>query len=725
VSRRSFRAVVASPRPASAWVLVTVASGSVWITQQLDPWVIVVQAAIIIATLWRRTNPFPWQSSDITLNVGMFGIVAVTIAVALRGGPSTIALAHFAALTQGLQLVDARPRRTEFLLVALSLFQVVLAANLTDSVFFTPLLLAFLFSSVWTLMVHTLRSEAAEVGQHAAASRALTSGLLRATLIASGLSALLAMLLFVMLPRLRSSVVEGPGFGPGGATAGFSDQVTLGDLGRIRQDPTVVMRIETLEGDRPFYTEAYWRGLAFDHFDGSAWSITPSLRQLVPGSPEGGVSIGIDTGVNLVQRIVREPVESGVLFGIGDPRAVQGTVRRLESDRNGGLYAAGQSRERIRYTLDTWNERPSDAELRDDDITRPRRDGDRYLQLPEGSAAITDLAFEVAGSAESDAERMRALETFLAERGTYSDTPPRIDPESEQSPVEAFLFGGMAAHCEYFASSLVLMARSLGFHARLVNGFAGGRVNRIGDFVEVTRSDAHAWVEVYYAEAGWVRYDATPTNLRARPEIALSLAARVEELGSAVELWWYQSVVGFDRSDQIHALRQAWTAWRETRDAQHSAPAETKPTPWNLDAKIAWKDLLLGGLAIAALASLVRRLSRRRRRRRSPVPAFYAEALRLLARRGLRRESTATARDFAADAHAALPESASRAFAVVTEAYLAERFGRIRTTRGRAAVQELRASLRGTRGRRDSRRRSRPREIGGEISCPTSRSLRR
>ena len=94
----------------------------------------------------------------------MAGITLATIAVALRGEPSTIALAHFAALTQGLQLLDARPRHTEFLLVALALFQVVLAANLTDSVFFTPLLVAFVGSAVWTLLVHTLRSEAIEAG---------------------------------------------------------------------------------------------------------------------------------------------------------------------------------------------------------------------------------------------------------------------------------------------------------------------------------------------------------------------------------------------------------------------------------------------------------------------------------------------------------------------------------------------------------------------------------
>ena len=98
----------------------------------------------------------------------------------------------------------------------------VLAANLTDSVFFTPLLVAFVFAAVWTLLVHTLRSEALEAGQPRELPRALTPGLARTTLVASALAVVLAMVLFVALPRLRSSVVRGPAVGGALAASGFS-----------------------------------------------------------------------------------------------------------------------------------------------------------------------------------------------------------------------------------------------------------------------------------------------------------------------------------------------------------------------------------------------------------------------------------------------------------------------------------------------------------------------
>jgi protein-glutamine gamma-glutamyltransferase len=672
VSRGGFRTRVGAPRPASAWAMVSVASATLWITQQLDLWAVVAQASALLFSLSRRTDPAAWQRSPIVLNLGMAAISAATALVALRGEPSTIALAHFAALTQGLQLLDARPRRAEFLLVALALFQVVLAANLTDSVFFTPLLIAFVFATVWTLLIHTLRSEALEAGELSELSRAITPGLLRTTILASGLSVLLAMLLFVALPRLRSSLFRGAQDGHATATAGFSDTVAFGEIGRIRQDPGVVLRVTTLEGDAPNVRAAYWRGLAFDKFDGTAWSVTPSARYRVAGSAEAGVEL--EPGpqrADLVQQIVREPVAAGVLFAAGEPRELDGTVRRLERDLSGGLYAAGQADERIRYRVRTRISLPSETALRRDRALPPARRGARYLQLPALSGAVAQLAREVTRDATTDADRVRALESYLREHGRYTDTPPAPDVGDDRTPVEAFLLGERAGHCEYFASAMVLMARSLGIPARLVNGFAGGRENRIGGFVELAHSDAHAWVEVHYAQAGWVRYDPTPPDLRLRFQADLPFGAQLRELGSALELWWFQDVVGFDRSDQIRAMKHAWFAWQRRAD---SAPARANLEPaWRLPTHVPWRDGVLLLTAAGLCAGLLRFGARARQR--AALPRAYAAALHALARRGLVRAPAATARSFAAEAGTRLPPPSALAFAKLTEAYLASRFG--------------------------------------------------
>jgi transglutaminase-like putative cysteine protease len=680
--------------------MVSVASAMLWITQQLDLWAVALQASALLASLRWRHHPHAWQRNFWALNLGMLGISLATIAVALRGEPSIIALAHFAALTQGLQLLDARPRRTEFLLTALALFQVVLAANLTDSVFFTPLLVAFVFATAWTLLVHTLHSEALEAGETREISRAITPGLLRTTLFVSGLSVLLAMLLFVMLPRLRTSAFTGPQTGGPLPTAGFSDTVAFGELGRIRQDSSTVLRVETLEGEPPNLGSAYWRGLAFDTFDGASWSVTPPDRYRITGSAEGGVRVGRGgDSANLVQRIVREPVAAGVLFAVGEPRELHGTVRRLERDLSGGLYAAGQAAARVRYTVRSQTSRWRDAELRRDRAAPPPRRGARYLQLPDLSDEVHALARQIAKNAATDAERVRALERHLLENGRYLDTPSALDPSAQYSPVEAFLLGDLAGHCEYFASGMVLLARTLGIPARLLNGFAGGRENRIGGFVELTRSDAHTWVEVHYARAGWVRYDPTPPDLRMRQQADLPLAARLRELGSALELWWFQRVVGFDRADQIGALRHVWLAWQETRaltpghKRQGAEPRERLELRRPSTRSVAL--LLCSGIAAAILWHW-----RRRARHAVRAPASYQRALRLLARRGLVRAPATPARAFAAQVRTRVPPQTARAFSALTEAYLAARFG---GRPERDASAWLRTMRRGLRRRANTR----------------------
>jgi transglutaminase-like putative cysteine protease len=703
MSRRAFRIDVEAPRPASAWTLVAVASAALWITQQLALWAVAIQVVAILLSLWRRTSPFAWQTNAVVLNIGMMGVSGATIHVALQGGPATVGLAHFAALAQGLQLMDARPRRTEFLLVALALFQVILASNLTDSVFFPPLLVAFLFAATWTLMVHTLRADAAEAGERREADLALTPSLFRVTLLASSASVVIALVLFVLLPRLHSSVLQAPNIGQGFATSGFSDQVSLGEIGRIRKDSTVVLRVETLEGETPGTLDAYWRGLAFDHFDGKTWSVTPPAKTRVPGSAEIGIWLKSSGGpANLVQRILREPVQGGVLFGMDTAQQLQGSVHRLKRDINGGLYATGQTGDRLRYTIASRRLRWSDEQLHADLAVAPRENrgatlghetaAERYLQIPELSDDVARLAREITAGAATDAERVRALEQYLLKNGRYSDTPPIVEPDSERSPLEAFLFEGMEAHCEYYASALVILARSLGIPSRLVNGFAGGRENKLGGFVEVSRTHAHAWVEVHYARAGWVRYDATPPDLRQRAEDELAFDERVRQLASALEHWWFQRIVGFDRADQMSALKRGWLAWRDFSNSSGSSATAPRSKRRGFAFDASWREPVLASVGIVALLVLLWRI--RTTRAQTAVPNYYGHALRALSRRGLIRKPAVGARDFARSSSEELPERAAAAFSRLTESYLRERFGGRAPANPEIDLRDLRRALR-------------------------------
>jgi hypothetical protein len=664
-----------------------VASATLWATEQLPVWIIALQCLAFIVSFASRMNPPGFRSSALWLNIFMAGITAVTIRSALDGNPATISLAYFTALAQGLQLLDARPRKSEFVLVALALFQVILASNLTDSILFPPLVLIFLATVTWTLLVHTLSMEAAQAGDPSGMAAAMAPDLKLMTFAATAACLVLAVVLFVLFPRLQTNLFRG-GSGTGLALSGFSDHVALGAVGKIRQDHSLVLRVEGLDGELPSPEKAYWRGLAFDEFDGRNWSISRServaARRAVSGIGRFGIDLRSRDPSNMIaQRIIREPVEAGVLFVPGNIQRIEGSFQQLERDRNGGLYLPGREDDRIRYTVWSSPSQP-DPDILRRDLARPpmeprpggERPADRYLQLSGLDPRVHALAERVVAGADTDFDRAWSIQESLRQNGRYTDSPPPLGDDMT-SPIEAFLLGELEGHCEYFASAMVTLARSLGLPTRLVNGFAGGVSNKLGGFVEVTQADAHAWVEVHFERAGWVRFDPTPPDLRLRANLDLSLWAQLGQLGSAVELWWFQSVVDFDSVDQIGVLRGLWLSWtrnRETGASPRVDPSNSKDGSWA--DLLGARDSISFFFGVAVLMAVCSALWRRKRSPlESAVPAPYRKALGLLARRGLVRPGSTSARDFARGVGEQLPGAGGAAFDEITDHYLAVRFG--------------------------------------------------
>ena len=690
MSRTEFRQTFRSPRPRSALAMVAIATMTLAITEQVAPSALLWTACCAAVTAWQRDRIHRWQERGWILNAGLLFCLAIPTALFVRGQLAVIALAHFAVLTQGLQLLDQRPRRSEFLLVALAVFQVILAANLTDHAAFPLLLIAFTVSVVWTLTVHTLRAEALEAGEPDLAGDAVSWGLMRTTAAASLLSIGLAIFLFPMLPRIRSGAFISQGVGSPMAMSGFSENVELGDLGRIRLDPAVVLRVEPVEGGLPPADTRYWRGLAFDRFDGRRWSITPAGRTSLKGDPEIGLDFGTPRrGAQQRQRVTREKLESGVLFTPGLATVIRGDVGRVQTDQGGSLYGLHTAGDRIDYQIAADVRTPYYLDLRDQAVELPRLEGERYLQLPELDPGVSSLAQKIVAETQTDLERVLALEAYLQRSGRYTNDVPNHERDG-RSPIESFLLERTEAHCEYFASGMVVMARSLGIPTRLVNGFAGGATNTLGGFVEVTQSDAHTWVEVHFEDSGWVRFDPTPADLRLAGAAELRGERWWANVGSAFQLWWYR-VVDFDRSSQGRGLRKAWLAYHRWRGERRAEAADGPKKPagdWGFQANAAWWLVGLSGLV--GLAWL---WSRRQKQDLHDVPVFYRQALRLLAAKGRVRAESATARSFAADLSEELSPVAFRAFDRLTEAYLLERFAGVPGGKMEPELQALREHL--------------------------------
>jgi hypothetical protein len=134
--------------------------------------------------------------------------------------------------------------------------------------------------------------------------------------------------------------------------------------------------------------------------------------------------------------------------------------------------------------------------------------GSGGYRSPATLARVRRLALQVTAGKTDPYDRAQAIEEYLRSDYTYTLTPPPSPPGVD--PLEAFLFDSRRGYCEYFATAMGDMLRSLGIPTRLVNGYGPGTFNtELGRYV-VKESDAHTWVEVYFPRYGWEPFEPTP-----------------------------------------------------------------------------------------------------------------------------------------------------------------------------------------------------------------------
>jgi len=134
---------------------------------------------------------------------------------------------------------------------------------------------------------------------------------------------------------------------------------------------------------------------------------------------------------------------------------------------------------------------------------------DNDLQLPDSfDSRIRELSEQITRAAQTDLDKALLLEKHLRENYAYSYTS--IFNSQNRTPIARFLFEDKKGHCEYFASSMAVMLRSLGIHSRLVTGFSAMVENPLSGFYEMRVLDGHAWVEAWVDGIGWAVFEATP-----------------------------------------------------------------------------------------------------------------------------------------------------------------------------------------------------------------------
>lgn len=357
-----------------------------------------------------------------------------------------------------------------------------------------------------------------------------------------------ALPLFLIAPRSGAAALTRSGGGLSNFI-GFSENVTLGQIGTLKQDDGLVMRVRVEDSETP--RELRWRGVALDEFTGNGWRKSAQARQTDPILERAGFyQFGTTEAVHRLttQTFFLEPLESSVLFAAPRVVAIQGDLPFIRVDGEGSVQSRRHDFERIIYKAISDTNEPRMDELRNDLKPLPVSYY-RYLQLPDrldrriGPLATTMI---LNANASNRYDAAKAIEAQLQRDYGYSLEMKAGGPD----PLADFLFNVKTGHCEYFSSAMVVLLRTHGIAARVVNGFLPGEYNEAAGAYTVRQSDAHSWVEVYFPETrSWVTFDPTPSAGRVEP-VRTGITAQLQKYAEAMELLWYQYVVGYDKQEQ-------------------------------------------------------------------------------------------------------------------------------------------------------------------------------
>ena len=568
-----------------ACTLVVVAAGLL-ATASLGGWLAPASAvalALVLAApfLRRHLVGLPWS-----VLTGVLALAGLIVPL-LLGGSLVDALATSLLALQGVRRFARVGPGDDRASALVALLMIVLAASLDPAPAVGGAALAWLAGiaplGVLTFLDRMAARERRAVPSHLAGLAAIT--------------VLGAAVLFVGLPRLRAADLGRPD--PTLSTVGFADEVALGDVGTLLDDPTPVLRLTVPAGAAP---PRYARGLVLDTFDGRRWTSTVPNDPVEAPPPAGALPV----------EVVQDDRAGGVAFAPGPILAIEGGPPAVRDAAGTWRFTAPPPR----FAYTAWVGEPSPD-------TTPVG---RWTALPdELDPRIGALATEIVTGRSSDdalvaADRIRA---WLQANATYTHAPRDA---ADEAPLSTFLFVRRSGHCEYFATAEAVLLRAAGHPARVVNGYAQPESGAVGGYHLFRQGHAHSWVEVRDAEGVWHTVDPTPGGSRPPPAVAWT------RWTDALDTWWTDDVLGYDGAAQAALLRDTggWVQRRITGSEPSGA------VPWlGIGLVLA---VLIGGLLGSAWA--LRRLSRRLAGEVSPRPSgrvarVHRKARKLLDRHGL------------------------------------------------------------------------------------------
>ena len=595
---------------------------------------------------------------------------------------------HLVLFGMCVKLFNVERERDNVYLAVLSFLMVLSAAILTVDSMFLAAFALFIVLAVFCFMAMEMRRSAISATntaslaipglrtrrraispmQRLSLSLARTTGVMVVAILAS------AVVLFFSMPRISGGYLSRYAQSDALST-GFSDSVNLGEIGHIQQSSEVVAHLR-IDGDTIGDRSIRLRGAVLTLFDGRRWTNPRHETNVLaqgfgrvfqlssrPNALDRREEVRVARGPHLDTvryRVLMEPLNTTVIFTIPTAQAIFGSFREIGIDDDQTFHNLDRER-----TVNVY-EGVSDVSV-PLPITLGRLTGnvpasmpERYLQLPERlDPRIPELAHKLTDSEPSPYRRAMAIEHYLTTQFGYTLQLPSEPPAD---PLADFLFHRRRGHCEYFASSMAVLLRTVGIPSRVITGFRGAQFNQVNSTYIVRARDAHSWVEAYIPGAGWTSFDPTPAG----DAPVVTAWTRVQLYLDAASEFWREWVVNYDAAHQqtlsITGARKTrnriaefrrWSARQYDRmlEAARNVQQSATHNPERLVRPGAGllAVVLLFALPFAAL--YIRNLLRASSLSASPSSAsaiLYLRMTRRLARRGYHRSTAQTPSEFAA-----------------------------------------------------------------------------
>ena len=551
---------------------------------ELNHWLAI---AILVGLALAVVIPESLQDRPLVRRVGValpLALLSVQVVRLFTGASLLETAVEFAAGLQVIRLATRRGAAHDQQVIVLALLHLIAATVLGSGLAYGLCFLGFLVIAPGALVLSHLRREVegnyrqgardrtglpVDVPRILRSRRVIGRSFLIFTCLLSVPIFLFTLALFVAFPRVGLSLLllSHP---KTERMVGFTEHVDLGGVGRLRSDPTIVMRVQVpnLPKEPPPRVALYLRGAAFDSYRGKSWSRSfgGTLR-----AEQRGRQVHLlrapDSLHDRSMHIDLEPIEPAVVFL--PPEAVALTVSpqgasllnnvpQITGGPEGSLTYKAPDERGLRYDVSlAAADEPTSVALTT--AERPR-----YLTLPADlPPRVGELARSWVGGASDPRLEARLIEARLRKDYRYD-----VDSTSgaAKNPLVDFLFVSKRGHCEFYSTAMAVMLRTLGVPTRNVTGFIGGTYNRFARSYAVRQGDAHSWVEVYLDDTGWTRFDPTPPASAAPQSDITGFLAFVRDFVEATTQRWNRHVIGYDLKQQMGLLRTVHRSYSALRD---------------------------------------------------------------------------------------------------------------------------------------------------------------